>query len=90
MISVRIKEDNRVSVCINDIEKQSVSVSGNAIFVGNVDEYKGDYEVTPKANEETVLNTKNKTMLDDVKVLKVPFYETSNQYGDTVYIASEV
>lgn len=52
--------------------------------------YEGEYNVIPKAHENVVLETKDKLMDDDVTVLKVPYYETSNLTGETVYIASEV
>lgn len=58
--------------------------------VVGVENYTGDYVVTPLAHDETVLETNGKRMLDDVTVLKVPYYVTSNTYGKTVYIASEV
>lgn len=61
-----------------------------AIQLINTDSYMGDYVVIPKAHEEVILETKDKTMADDVTVRKVPYYETSNQTGTTVYIASEV
>ena len=52
--------------------------------------YEGEYTVIPKANEPTVLETAGKTLNKDVTVTKIPYYETSNPTGDTVYIASEV
>lgn len=52
--------------------------------------YDGEYQVTPKAYNSQVLQTQNKLMTDNVTVFEVPYYETSNLYGDTVYIASEV
>lgn len=52
--------------------------------------YDGAYEVTPKASEQTVLETRNKLMTDDVTVLEIPYYETYNTSGYTVYIANEV
>lgn len=52
--------------------------------------YKGEYTVIPKANAPTVLETAGKTLNKDVTVTKIPYYETSNPTGDTVYIASEV
>lgn len=52
--------------------------------------YDGEYVVIPKANEAQTLLTRNKVLSDNVTVTKVPYYETSNIYGDTVYIASEV
>nr|DAJ45945.1 MAG TPA: hypothetical protein [Caudoviricetes sp.] len=52
--------------------------------------YTGGYTVIPKANAPTVLETAGKTLNKDVTVTKIPYYETSNPTGDTVYIASEV
>ena len=53
------------------------------------DVYDGDYVVVPKT-ESQVLPTRSKVMANDVTVKEVPFFQTSNTYGDTVYIASEV
>lgn len=61
-----------------------------AIQLINTDTYTGDYVIIPKAHEEVILETKDKTMADDVTVKKVPYYETSNEVGTTIYIASEV
>ena len=52
--------------------------------------YTGDLTVTPKAWEEQVLETAFKTMPGNVVVLEVPYWETSNPNGKTVYIANEV
>lgn len=52
--------------------------------------YTGDYVVVPKANEAQILPTKMLIMSEDLTVTKVPYYQTSNPYGDTAYIASEV
>lgn len=52
--------------------------------------YTGDLTVTPKAFEEQILQTAFKTMPGNVVVLEVPYWETSNPNGQTVYIASEV
>lgn len=51
--------------------------------------YAGPYSVTPKANEAQTLSTAGKQMTEDVTVAKVPYYETSNTSGTTVYIAEE-
>lgn len=48
--------------------------------------YEGDYIVTPRVNEEVVLETSDKLLTDDVTVLEIPYYETSNISGYTVYI----
>lgn len=62
------------------------------ISIGNgevVDTYEGDYVVSPKIRDQ-ILETRNKKMLEDVVVEKVPYYETSNTSGTTVYIGIEV
>ena len=53
--------------------------------------YDGDYEVIPLAFQDIILPTKDKKMMGDVVVKKVPYYETSNLSGGvTVYIAGKV
>lgn len=50
--------------------------------------YDGETTVEPKATSETVLETAQKIVQDDITVLRVPFYQVSNpQGGNTVYIA---
>jgi hypothetical protein len=63
---------------------------GDAVVVvsGGVP-YDGPYEVTPKVEAQT-LPTKQKYLSEDIQVLSVPYYETDNQNGTTIYIASEV
>ena len=65
---------------------------GTAINVTQLegDKYAGPYTVTPKADAVQTLETRAKTMEDDVTVLAIPYYQTGNLYGDTVYIGSEV
>lgn len=53
--------------------------------------YDGVYVVTPKINIDQILETKDKIMENDVTVLKIPLWETSNESGGTtVYIAMEI
>lgn len=52
------------------------------------DLYQGEYEVIPKAFEFQTLETKNKTLTQDVKVFEIPYAETTNTFGTTVSIAS--
>ena len=43
--------------------------------------------VTPHTKNEKILDTSQKIMTDDVRVLKIPYFETSNlSDGSTVYI----
>ena len=47
----------------------------------DVPPYDGSYEIAPVANAEVILSTTGKKMLDDVTVLEIPYYETSNESG---------
>lgn len=43
--------------------------------------YTGEYEVTPQARSNVVLDTSGKLMTDNVTVLEIPYYETTNPAG---------
>ena len=51
--------------------------------------YEGEYEITPKTYDEQILPTKNKKMVDNLKVKKIPQYEVSNYNGYTLIIGEE-
>ena len=52
--------------------------------------YEGEYEITPKTYDEQILPTKNKKMVDNLKVKKIPQYEVSNSAeGFTLIIGEE-
>ena len=55
----------------------------------NVDIYDGEYIVMPMPYEAQTLETRAKIMTDDVTVLAIPYYETSNLSGITIYIGGE-
>lgn len=49
----------------------------------------GAYDITPKPFESQTFETKGKRMTDDVTVRAIPYYETSNVSGITIYIGGE-
>lgn len=51
--------------------------------------YEGDYVVIPDTDGKT-LETKDKYMNSDVTVTAIPYWETSNITGTTVYIADNL
>lgn len=54
---------------------------------GRLPNYEGSYSVTPKTYEQT-LETKNKSMTDNLVVEEIPYSEVSNPSGgNTVNIA---
>ena len=79
-IPFNISERPEITFTLDDIK----------VVPGGGEPYEGEYTVIPKANAPTVLETAGKTLDKDVTVTKIPYYETSNPTGDTVYIASEV
>ena len=52
----------------------AVSISGGAA-------YRGDYEVIPRADEAVILPTAGARLSQNVTVLEIPYYETSNPSG---------
>lgn len=51
--------------------------------------YSGSYTVIPSSQEQ-ILDTEDKIMEEDVDVKAIPYYETSNEYGTTIFIAGEL
>lgn len=94
VIDIEIEEISKIF----DIEVEELSQVFDfeletAIVIGQntYDIYDGETVVTPKAHSETVLETAEKVVMDDITVLQIPYYETSNLSGGyTVYIAGEV
>lgn len=53
--------------------------------------YEGPHTVTPKPHDMVELETKKKIVTKNIKVLKIPYYATTNiAEGYTVYIGSEL
>lgn len=53
-------------------------------------QYTGETDVIPKARQDQVLETANKLVVDNIIVHEVPYEETHNESGTTVYIAKEI
>ena len=58
-------------------------------YISDGDPYEGSYEVVPSVRSQT-LKTKLKLMMNDLTVKEIPYYETSNLQGITVYIADSL
>lgn len=89
MIQARVTESHGVLKCT--IRSNRPSLKGR-IRIGKgaaAETYDGEYIVTPMPYESQTLETNNKLMLDDVTVNAIPYYETSNISGITIYIGGE-
>lgn len=62
--------------------KQPITGTIQVAKTKKLPEYEGPYEVVPVFNEQ-ILETKQKSMADDVTVLAIPIYEVSNPQGGT-------
>ena len=51
--------------------------------------YIGPYSATPKFSEAIILKTKDKSMVDDVTIKKMPQYEVSNDAGGKTLILGD-
>lgn len=74
----------------NEDEGKVLTVVDGVWAAKELPKYEGTYEITPLANEQTTLLTAQKFMTDNVTVKEIPYFETSNQSGSTVYIGTEV
>ena len=77
-----------ISVSTGDMEIDiGLSDSGG----GKLPTYDGEYIITPKPFLEQTLATKNKSLVDDVTVLEIPYSEVTNPEGGiTCNIAYEL
>lgn len=71
---------------IFDFDLSSFIVPGDNC---QAEKYKGPYDITPAISSQ-VMDTKNKHMTDNVLVEAVPYFETANDSGHTVYIANNI
>lgn len=81
-------------------EKLTGSASAIALLNGAVSKkemggesvpvYRGEYEITPKINEEVVLDTKGKMLIGNLVINRIPVYKECNQAGgETLIIGGE-
>ena len=67
----------------------TISIGFNVGGTSDRPPYTGEYEVTPKTYDEQVLPTRNKRMINNLTVKKIPQFEVSNEYGYTLIIGEE-
>lgn len=81
-IEVKIGEIKQeiIDVGIDSPESIEVEINGEVVKVGDYEEYKGDYVVTPRVSEQR-LATAEKVLHNDVVVREIPYAEVSNLTG---------
>lgn len=59
-------------------------------IASDIEVYKGPFTITPNPLHSVNIATKNKFLEKNITVKKIPYFEASNLYGDTVYIGDEL
>lgn len=65
------------------------NINAKLSVVKDVPVYQGEDTIYPIARQDQTLKTAGYKMNSDIIVKEVPYFETSNQNGTTVYIARE-
>lgn len=65
----------------------SVARSDGDIPTGSI--YRGSYSLTPDPTKAQELQTKNKFLSDNVKINKIPYFETDNSEGGKTIIIGD-
>ena len=89
-------------VLVGQLISQELNLQGslstnNILMEGNItippeiptDIYEGEYEIVSKPFETSEIQTQGLKMRENIVVLEIPYYETSNISGYTVYIGGE-
>lgn len=93
VIDVKPIDIDEIKVDVVNHKSVSVGVPTNTTIIERVESeyetYRGKYEVQSNVNDVQVLPTKNKLMTKNVTILKIPYWETSNDFGTTCIIGKE-
>lgn len=87
LIRLKISDQDKVNLKVEKEKPIKLKVNeGTGGGGGTYPEYEGPFVITPKPYDDIVLNTTQKTVMDNITVLKIPHYETSNLKGKTFII----
>ena len=84
---VVVAEDPSINVSLRENSQNINATLDVDVMKQPRSDYDGPYRVTPLAFSEIELDTNGKTLRDDIIIERVPYYETSNVSGMTIYIA---
>lgn len=85
-IHLKISDQDKVSLKVEKEKPIKLKVSEGNGGGGTYPVYGGPFVITPKPYDDIVLNTTQKTVMDNITVLQIPHYETSNLKGKTFII----
>lgn len=85
MIKVKVKDSAKVKVSVTPSPIVDIKISSSLVAVDKYKIYEGEYTIT-SSTEDQMLLTKDRALLDNITVLKIPTYEVPNDKGITFYI----
>lgn len=88
-----IHESQNIKGSVHSVSNITGSVisTNNLSYTTNLDNssalpnYTGAYTIIPTVDDQP-LETKNKVLRENILVKSIPYFQTSNEFGDTVYI----
>ena len=84
-VSVHTKDTEQTALVTVGRETESVKAYAGSVLPSSANVYDGVYNVTPSLYAQE-LQTSHKLLERNVVVERIPYYETSNEHGTTVYI----
>lgn len=85
MVEAKKRTLDTVHVYINSNNKTKVGITNSIVEVNPYAMYEGNYIFTSSA-EDQAIETKEKALLDNIIILKIPTYEIPNDAGMGFYI----
>ena len=85
MAEVKIRTVDTVHVHIGSSNKAKVGITNSIVEVNPYEVYKGSYTFTPSIANQ-IVETKEKVLLDNIVILKIPTMEVPNEAGIGFYI----
>lgn len=85
VVTIGVTDTEQTALVKVHNETEVIKVKSKAVAPSSMDIYQGVYNVTPSAYAQE-LQTANKMLERNVVVNEIPYYETHNANGITVYI----
>lgn len=85
-IKLKIADQGTISLKVEKETPIKLKVNEGSGGGGTYPAYEGPYTITPLPYDNITLNTSQKLVAENITVLKIPHYETSNPKGQTFII----
>lgn len=74
------------NISLDGTIKSNITLDGKIeVSLEGYERYRGTYSVEPTTTEQ-VLNSRDKVLLNDIRIGAIPYEEEDNEYGKTISI----